>query len=143
LNDLLGMADVISIHAPLTPETRAMINADAVAAIKPGAYVINTARGEICDTAALLEGVKSGKLAAVGLDVLPKEPATIEDPLVAAWYENEPAVRGRLLLNPHCGFYSPDSNADLRRKALETAYFYLTEGKLANCVNAEYLKNPR
>jgi len=143
LSELLGMADVISIHTPLTPETRCMIDAKAVAAMKPGAYVINTARGPICDTAALLEGLKSGKLAAVGLDVLPKEPGSIEDPFVAAWHANEPWIRGRVLLNPHAGFYSPDSFVDLRRKAMETAYFYLRDGKLTNCVNAEFLKNRR
>ena len=143
LAELLGLADVVTIHAPLTGETRAMINATAVAAMKPGAYLINTARGPICDTGALLEGLKSGKLAAVGLDVLPNEPATLNDPLVAAWQANEPWIRGRILLNPHAGFYSPDAFVDLRRKAIETAYYYLRDGKLANCVNAELLKQRR
>jgi D-3-phosphoglycerate dehydrogenase/C-terminal binding protein len=143
LPDLLGVADVISIHSPLTTETRGLINAAAVASIKPGAYLLCNARGPICDTGALLEGLRSGRLAAVGLDVLPKEPATTDDPLVAAWLANEPWIRGRVLLNPHAGFYSPDAFVDLRRKAVETAYFYLRDGKLANCVNAEYLKNPR
>lgn len=143
LDELLGLADVISIHTPLTKDTRAMINASAVAAMKQGAWVINTARGPICDTKALLDGLKSGKLAAVGLDVLPKEPGQAEDPLVAAWQANEPWIRGRMLLNPHAAWYSPDSFVDLRRKAMETAYYYLCDGKLANCVNTEYLKKPR
>jgi D-3-phosphoglycerate dehydrogenase/C-terminal binding protein len=143
LEALLGMADVVSIHTPLTDRTRGMINASAIAAVKPGAYLINTARGEICDTGALLEGLKSGKLQAVGLDVLPKEPGTPADPFVTAWQANEPWIRGRALLNPHAAFFSPDSIVDLRRKAIETAWFYLNEGKLTNCVNAEYLKNPR
>lgn len=143
LDELLGLADVISIHTPLTKDTRAMINASAVAAMKKGAWVINTARGPICDTKALLDGLKSGKLAAVGLDVLPKEPGQAEDPLVAAWQANEPWLRGRMLLNPHAAWYSPDSFVDLRRKAMETAYYYLCDGKLANCVNTEYLKKPR
>jgi phosphoglycerate dehydrogenase-like enzyme len=143
LAELLGMADVVCIHSPLTNETRGLINAAAVAAMKPGAWLICNARGPICDTAALLEGLRSGKLAAVGLDVLPKEPATTDDPLVAAWQANEPWLRGRVLLNPHAGFYSPDAFVDLRRKAVETAYHYLRDGKLANCVNAEYLKQPR
>jgi D-3-phosphoglycerate dehydrogenase/C-terminal binding protein len=120
-----------------------MINAAAVAAMKPGAYLINTARGPICDTAALLQGLKSGRLAAVGLDVLPKEPATLDDPIVAAWRANEPWIRGRVLLNPHTGFYSPDAFIDLRRKAIETAYYYLSNGRLDNCVNAQYLKQRR
>jgi lactate dehydrogenase-like 2-hydroxyacid dehydrogenase len=143
LHDLLGACDVISIHSPLTRDTRALIDASAVGAMKQGAWVINTARGPICDTAALLQGLRSGKLGAVGLDVLPKEPGSLEDPLVAAWAANEPWIRGRMLLNPHAGFYSPDSFDDLRRKAAETAYFYLRDGKLDNCVNAEYLRRPR
>jgi lactate dehydrogenase-like 2-hydroxyacid dehydrogenase len=143
LHDLLAMADVVSIHAPLNDSTRAMIDDAAVAAMKPGAYVINTARGPICNTAALLAGLKSNKLAAVALDVLPKEPASTDDPLVTAWQANEPWIRGRVLLTPHAAFYSPDSLADLRRKAIETAYDYLREGKRANCVNAEFLKKPR
>ena len=93
--------------------------------------------------AALLDGLKSGKLAAVGLDVLPKEPASLDDPLVAAWHRNEPWIRGRVLLNAHTGFYSPDALADLRRKSVETAYRYLREGRLENCVNAEYLRQRR
>lgn len=143
LPELLAMADAISIHAPLTRETRGLINAAAVAAMKPGSYLINTARGPICDTAALLEGLRSGKLAAVGLDVLPKEPASLEDPLIAVWHENEPWIRGRVLLNAHTGFYSPDALADMRRKAIETAYRYLREGRLENCVNAQYLARRR
>ena len=143
LRELLGLADVLTIHAPLTRETRKMIDAAAVAAMKPGAYVINTARGAICDTGALLQGLRSGRLAAVGLDVLPDEPPTLDDPLVAAWHANEPWLRGRILLNPHTGFYSPDSLVDLRRKAIETACQYLRDGTLANCVNAEFLKRRR
>jgi lactate dehydrogenase-like 2-hydroxyacid dehydrogenase len=143
LHELLGMVDVVSIHAPLTPETRRMIDASAVAAMKKGAIVINTARGEICDTAALLAGLKSDKLACVGLDVLPKEPASTDDPWVAAWQADEPWIRGRVLLNPHSGYYSPDAFVDLRRKAMETAYFYLRDGKLTNCVNSEFLTKPR
>jgi phosphoglycerate dehydrogenase-like enzyme len=143
LQDLLARADVVSIHAPLTKETRGMIGAAAVAAIKPGAYVLNTARGPICDTAALLDGLKSGKLAAVGLDVLPQEPGSTADPLVAAWHANEPWIRGRVLLGPHAGWFSPASFVDLRRKAIETAFFYLRDGRLANCVNTEFLKRRR
>src|SRR6185503_13569760 len=114
LEELLKLADVVTIHAPLNEETRALINRSAVDAMKKGAFLINTARGPICDTSALLEGLRSGKLGAVGLDVLPREPANTDDPLVAAWQANEPALRGRLILNPHAAFYSPDSLVDLR-----------------------------
>ena len=143
LEDLLKVADVITIHAPLTPETNRMINAETVSKIKPGAYLISTARGPICDTGALLDGLKSNRLLAVGLDVLPSEPATLADPLVKAWQANEPWIRGRVLMGPHSGFYSPDSLVDLRTKAAQTACWYLKDNKLVNCVNAEFLKKPR
>jgi lactate dehydrogenase-like 2-hydroxyacid dehydrogenase len=143
LPELLGQADVIDMHTPLNAQTRAMINAETVAAIKPGAYLINTSRGPVCDTAALLEGLRSGRLLAVGLDVLPKEPGQPQDPLVAAWQENAPWIRGRVLLNPHSAFYSPDAYVDQRTKAVQTAYFYLRDGSLLNCVNKEYVKKAR
>jgi phosphoglycerate dehydrogenase-like enzyme len=143
LHELLSRSDVVTVHTPLTKETRGLINAAAVDAMKPGSYLINTSRGPVCDTAALLAGLKSGRITAVGLDVLPSEPATPADPLVAAWQANEPWIRGRVLLCPHAAFFSPDSLSDLRRKAIETAYFYLRDGKLVNCVNAEYLKHKR
>lgn len=143
LAELLGMSDVITIHTPLTEQTNGMINAAAVAQIKPGAYLINTARGPICDTAALLEGLRSNRLLAVGLDVLPVEPGQTTDPLVKAWQANEPWIKGRVLLGPHSGFFSPASFVDLRTKAAQTAHSYLRNNVLINCVNAEYLKNPR
>jgi lactate dehydrogenase-like 2-hydroxyacid dehydrogenase len=143
LGELLGVADVVSVHTPLTAATHGMIDAKAVAAMKTGAYLINTSRGPVCDTAALVEGLKSGKLGAVGLDVLPQEPASVDDPFVAAWRANEPWIRGRALLNPHAAFFSPDSNRDLRTKAIETVLFYLRDGVLGNCVNAEYLRSRR
>lgn len=143
LTELLGQADVIDIHTPLNSQTRAMINAQTVAAIKPGAYLINTSRGPVCDTAALLEGLRSGRLLAVGLDVLPKEPRQPQDPLVAAWQENAPWIRGRVLLNPHSAFYSPDAYIDQRTKGAQTAFFYLRDGTLINCLNKEHVKKAR
>jgi D-3-phosphoglycerate dehydrogenase/C-terminal binding protein len=143
LAELLGQADVIDIHTPLNTETHKMINAETVAMIKPGAYLINTARGPICDTQALLDGLKSGRLLAVGLDVLPNEPGQLKDPLVAAWKSNEAWLRGRVLLSPHAAFYSPDAYVDQRTKTVQTAYFYLRDGALVNCVNSEFLKSRR
>lgn len=143
LDDLLSVADVISIHAPLNPQTQGLINAQTVAKMKHGAYLISTARGPICDTAALLEGLKTNQLLAVGLDVLPREPAALSDPLVAAWHENAPWIKGRVLLGPHSGFFSPDSLVDLRSKSAQTVQWYLSEKKLINCVNREFLVDPR
>ena len=140
LEALLGASDVVTIHAPLTQETRKMIDARAVAAMRPGTLLINAARGPIVDTAAVLEGLKSGRIGGVGLDVLPKEPADLADPLVAAWHGDEPWVRGRILLSPHAAFYSAAAFADQRRKSIETALDYLRQGIVRNCVNAEFLR---
>jgi phosphoglycerate dehydrogenase-like enzyme len=140
LEALLGAADVVTIHAPLTDETRKMINPRVVAAMRPGTLLINAARGPIVDTAAVLEGLRSGQIGGVGLDVLPKEPIDLSDPLVAAWHADEPWTRGRILLSPHAAFYSAASFEDQRRKSIETALDYLRDGVVRNCVNAEFLK---
>lgn len=74
LTTLLATADVISLHCPATPETRHLLNAEAFAAMKDGAVIINTARGAVIDHAALVEALRSGKLSGAGLDVYPDEP---------------------------------------------------------------------
>lgn len=73
LADMLGQADVISLHAPLLPDTRYMINAEAIGKMKPGVMLINTSRGGLVDTRALIEGLKTGKVGSAGLDVYEEE----------------------------------------------------------------------
>lgn len=142
LEALLGEADVVSLHAPLTPKTRNMIDRAAVTAMKWDAILVNTARGPICALDALAEGLRDGKLAGVALDVLPEEPPSPDHPLISAWRRGEAWAKGRLLLSPHAAFYSAAGFADLRRKSIETAIAYLRSGELRNCVNLEYLKRP-
>ncbi len=79
LEELLGTADVITLHVPSLPETRHMLSARAFAHMKDGVVVINTARGDLIDTRALIQALTSGKVAAAGLDVLPDEPMIREE----------------------------------------------------------------
>lgn len=81
--EVLGESDFVSVHLPITPETRGMIGKDAIKQMKPAARLINTARGGIVDEDALCEAIKNGELAGAALDVLEKEPAAADNPLLA------------------------------------------------------------
>ena len=83
LDELLAQSDVVSLHLPSTPQTHHLINGETIAKMKDGAYLINTARGSLVKEADLIEALKSGKLAGVGLDVFEKEPVTADNPIFA------------------------------------------------------------
>jgi len=143
LDALFAASDVVSVHAPLSDETRRLVNARVLAAAKPGLVLVNTARGEVVDLDALYDALKDETVQAAGLDVLPKEPADPEHPLIKAWSAGEPWIRHRLLLTPHSAFFTPESVHDMRYKGGEVAAKYLRHGRLENCVNAAYLTHRR
>ncbi|WP_284743640.1 2-hydroxyacid dehydrogenase [Amycolatopsis sp. RTGN1] len=91
--ELLARSDVVSLHCPLTPETRHLIDAAALRAMKPGAYLVNTTRGPVVDEAALADALEAGEIAGAALDVFEKEP------------DVEPRLLGRddVVLSPHLG----------------------------------------
>jgi phosphoglycerate dehydrogenase-like enzyme len=139
LAELMGQCDFVSIHAPLTDETRGLIGAAAFAAAKKGMILINTARGPVVDIDALYDAMKDGTVLAAGLDVLPEEPANPQRRLIAAWQNNEDWIRHRLIVTPHSAFYTPESMHDNRTFAARTAVRFLRDGRLENCVNKQFL----
>jgi len=107
-DELLARSDYVSIHAPSTPKTRNLFGADAFAKMKPDAILINTARGPLVDTDALVRALDAGEIGAAGLDVVPEEPLPPDSPLLG---------RDNLILTPHTGFYSEQSLLELQTKA--------------------------
>ena len=110
LDELLGAADVVTLHAPLTPETRGLIGAEQLAAMRPSSYLVNCARAELIDRDALGEALRSGRLAGCALDVLVPEPPAADQP-ECGW--------PRTLINPHAAWYSPQSASEPYRRAGE------------------------
>jgi phosphoglycerate dehydrogenase-like enzyme len=99
LDELLPVSDIVSIHVPVTDDTRGMVDESFLAAMKSGSILINTARGEIVDQEALVTALSSGHIAAAGLDTLYPEPVTVDHPFL-----NLPAdVSGRIVFSPHIG----------------------------------------
>lgn len=118
---LLARADVVTLHVPLDDGTRGMIDAGFLAALKPGALLVNTARGGLLgDEAALLDALASGRLAGAAFDVLPVEPPGGE-PLITAWQRGEASLRGRLIVNPHNAYHSREAAVEVRRRAAQEA----------------------
>jgi phosphoglycerate dehydrogenase-like enzyme len=102
LEELLRQTDTLSIHTPLTPETRGLLGHAELGLLRPGAVVVNDARGPILDLDALLAYLKSGHIAAAGLDVLPVEPPVEPVPeLLRLYRAREPWLEGRLVVTPH------------------------------------------
>lgn len=135
LDELLSVADIISIHCPLTPETRGMIDESFIDKMRPGSALVNTARGAIIKDLGLLESaLKSGQLASVALDVLPDEPPVAHS-LIQAWRKDEAWLGGRLIINPHSAYYSEEGWYEMRYKAAETVRMYLIEGRLRNLID--------
>jgi D-3-phosphoglycerate dehydrogenase / 2-oxoglutarate reductase len=109
LEDLLRRSDIVTIHAPLTSETRGLINAETLALMKPSAVLVNTARGPIIDLPALAEALEEGKLAGAALDVVDPEPLPADAP-----FYRMPNV----ILTPHSAYYSERSVDVVRRETL-------------------------
>lgn len=118
LEEVLGSADVISLHAPLTDATRRMINRESLARMKKGVLIVNTARGELIDTAALVEALDSGQVGGAGLDVFEGEQTIKEESMLLRGDREPPPQleplrslleRDNVIITPHMGFYSVEA----------------------------------
>jgi C-terminal binding protein len=126
LEDLLAQSHFVSLHSYLDATNRHMFNARTIARMRPGAVLINTARGPLVDERALLEGLDSGQIAAAGLDVVETEPL-----------ENERLrLHPGILLTPHTAFYSVEGYNELRTKTAEEVRRILLGEQPRNPVNA-------
>jgi D-3-phosphoglycerate dehydrogenase len=104
---LLARSDYVSVHAPLMPQTRGMMNAAAFAKMKKGAYVVNTARGPLIDEPALIAALDAGQIGGAGLDVVATEPLAKDSPLLG---------RDNVIVSPHTAFYSIEALEELQSK---------------------------
>ncbi len=135
LEELLGQSLVVSLHCPLTPETRHLINRQSLAHMAPGAYLVNTARGGVVDALAVLDAVTEGRMAGAALDVLEDEPPAEDNRLVAAWRDPSHPAHDRIILNPHSAFYSEEGLLDMRIKGSENCRRVLLGQAPRNVVN--------
>jgi phosphoglycerate dehydrogenase-like enzyme len=120
LEGLFEQADAISIHSLLNPGTLGMVNRRLLSLMKPGSYLVNTARGAIINIDDLTAEVQAHRFAGVGLDVLPEEPVPKDHPLL-----KDP----RVAFTPHSAFYSAESEIELRRKAAMNIVTWVRTGR--------------
>ncbi len=126
LDDVLASADVVSLHCPLTPSTRHLINAASIAKMKPSAILINTGRGPLVDEQAVADALNSGRLAAFGADVLSQEPPRGDNPLLSA---------RNCFLTPHIAWATLEARTRLMSTATENVRQFIAGEPVANHVN--------
>lgn len=128
LDEALSSADALTLHAPLTPRTRHLVNARTLAAVKPGAVIVNTCRGPLVDDAALVDALRSGRLSGAALDVYESEPLAPDHPLCGL---------DNVILTPHAAWYSPEALADLPVHAARNVVDFLAGRPVDSIVNGD------
>jgi D-3-phosphoglycerate dehydrogenase len=131
-DDLLAQADIVTLHAPVTPETTGMINAGSIAKMKDGARLVNTARGALVDEAALVEALDAGKLAGAALDVYAQEPP-----------EGSPLIgHPKVVHTPHLAASTREAQALVSQLIAEQVLDALRGGQPCEVINPEVLQRP-
>jgi lactate dehydrogenase-like 2-hydroxyacid dehydrogenase len=130
-DDLLAESDFLSLHCALKPETRHILNREALARMNPTAVVVNTGRGGLVDQAALLDAVREGRIAGAGLDVTDPEPPAPDDPIL-----HTPGI----YVTPHIGSCSVTARTGMTRLCVRNLVAVLTGEPPPNCVNPDALR---
>jgi len=129
LEQVLQEADVVSLHCPLTPQTKNLINERSLSLMKPAAFLINTARGALVDDTALIEALRKKRIAAAALDVISKEPPPADHPILLAAKELD-----NLIVTPHTAWSAREARERLLREVEENILVFL-RGEPRNLVN--------
>jgi D-3-phosphoglycerate dehydrogenase len=134
LSELLRRSDLITLHAPLTDETRHLIRAETIGLMRPGALLVNTCRGGLVDETALADALDAQRLAGAALDVFETEPLPPASPLRAL---------PNVLLSPHAAWYSPTSLAELPVQAARQVVDFLAGRPVSSILNPDYAQRAR
>lgn len=127
LDEIFANCDYLTVHVPLTPDTKGLVNAESIAKMKDEVRILNFARGELVDTASILEGLKSGKVAAYATDFPTDELIGVEN----------------VLAIPHLGASTPESEDNCARMAVDELKDFLDNGNIRNSVNMPSISMPR
>ena len=130
LDDLIVNSDYISLHCPLTPETKDLFNADAFKRMKKSAYILNTSRGPVINESDLIEALQNGEIAGAGLDVLTKDGVDTGNPLLKM---------GNVILTPHSAWYSEESIVRRREQTVDSVIDVLLGGEPPSWVNKKQM----
>jgi D-3-phosphoglycerate dehydrogenase len=134
LDELCARADVVSLHVPLTPETRGLVGRDQLALMRDTTIVVNTARGGVVDVPALVDALRSGRLGGAGIDTHEDEPLPVDHPLTR--FDN-------VVLTPHLAWYTEESYGELKRRTIENVVEVLAGRNPRNIVNPQALGTGR
>lgn len=143
LPDLLAQADIISLHCPLTPETRHLIDSRAIKRMKPGVMLINTSRGAVIDTKAVIAGLKSGKIGYLGLDVYEEEGDLFFEDLSDQVLEDDVFARlltfPNVLITGHQGFFTAEALTAIAETTIANLTSFEETGRVIHEVSADKL----
>ncbi len=130
LEELLAMSDIVTLHVPANDDTASLINAETIGKMKPGALLINNARGAVVDIPALRRALESGRLAGAALDVFPDEPSGRDEP-----FRSELRGMRNVILTPHIGGSTQEAQADIGKSVAERLVAFVNTGSTGTAVN--------